>query len=232
MEPPDFSQIIPADTLHYDNSLQLGQLEGVQTAVNDPMQPIGDDSSDSPSGRGHQGLPKATIMVSFVTILTAGVATFLAMQWSGSRAASQTVNQQLESEVIPLETEVSQELGILRGQLTDLQTQASVLGSGPFYFCNNDDVPVTIKHLASTFLNSSGEFETFSTEEYGENLWEVPARTQVKLDFGRGAIWDGSVTYYSLILEKDNEGGDRAQIPFSGYWKPEHTECVLSWPSV
>lgn len=232
MESPAFPQIIPADTLSFDNSLQSEQLEGVRSAVNEPLQPLTDDASDSAAGRGHQGLPKATIMVSFVAILTAAAATFLAMQWSGSRATSQTLNQQLEDEVIPLETEVSKELGALRTQLTDLQAQASVLGSGPFYFCNNDDVPVTIKHLSSTFLNSAGEFETFSTEEYGEDLWEVPPRTKVKLDFGRGAIWDGSVTYYSLILEKASEDGDRAQIPFSGYWKPEHTECVLSWPSV
>lgn len=202
--------------------------------MNDPLQPQIDDSSDPTGGRGHQGLPKATIMVSFVTILIAGTATFLAMQWTGSRAASQAVSEQLEGEVIPLETEVSQELGALRTQLTDLQTQASILGTGKFHFCNNDDIPVTIKHLSATFLDSAGKFETFSTEEYGENLWEVPPRTRVVLDFGRGAIWDGSVTYYSLILEmgEADEDGDREQIPFSGYWKPEQTECVLSWPSV
>jgi len=201
--------------------------------VNDPLQPQADDSTDPAAGRGHQGLPKVTITVSFVTILIAGAATFLAMQWSGTRAASQAVNQQLEEEVIPLETQVSQELGTLRSQLTDLQTQASILGTGSFHFCNNDEVPVTIKHLSATYLNSAGEYETFSTEEYGENLWEVPPRTRVKLDFGRGAIWDGSVTYYSLILElgDEDEQGDREQIPFSGYWKPEQTECVLSWPS-
>ena len=200
--------------------------------MNDPLQPQPDDSSDSNAGRGHQGLPKATIMVSFVTILIAGAATFLAMQWQGSRTASQALQKQLDEEILPEETVVSQELGALRTQLTDLQNQASILETGEFYFCNNDEVPVTIKHLATTFLNSAGEFETFSTEEYGEDLWEIQPRSRVKLDFGRGAIWDGSVTYYSLILEIGDEDGESEQIPFSGYWKPEQTECVLSWPSV
>lgn len=193
--------------------------------MNEPLNPLDENSSDPAAGQGHHGLPKATIMVSFVTILTAAVATFLAMQWTGSRATSDQLRQQLD-EVTLQETQISQELGDLRGQLTDLQRRTNVLGTGSFVFCNNGDTKVTIKHLSSTFLNPAGEFETFSTEAYGEDLWEVASGSTMKLNFGDGAIWDGSVTYYSVVLEVDG-----SQYPFSGFWKPEQTDCVLSWPS-
>jgi len=170
-------------------------------------------------------LPKATITVSFVVILIAASATFLAMQWSGSRATSAEISTKLE-EVTQQENEISQQLGEIRGQLTDLERRASVLGTGRFVICNNDKTNVTIKHLSSTYLNPSGEFETFSTESYGEDLWVVSPGSKVKLDFGGGRIWDGSVTYYSVVLEVEG-----AQYPFSGYWKPEQTDCVLKWPS-
>ena len=198
--------------------------------MSDPLTPLGDDSSDPTAGAGHQGLPKATIMVSFVTILIAGAATFLAMQWSGSRATSQQLQKQLD-ELTAQENQVSQELGDLRGQYTGLENRASVLGTGTFVFCNNSDETVTIKHLASTWLDANGEFKTFSTEEYGKDLWVIRPNSRVTLDFGRGAIWDGSVTYYSLILERTNERRETEQIPFSGYWKAEQTECTQSWPA-
>lgn len=193
--------------------------------MNEPLNPVGDDSADSAAGRAHQGLPKATMMVSFVAILIAAGATFLAMQWTGTRTESAQIQQQLD-EITVQETQVSQELGDLRGQLTELQRRTNVLGTGTFVFCNNGDTTVTIKHLSSTFLSPAGAFETFSTEAYGEDLWEVPAGSRVDLDFGDGAIWDGSVTYYSVVLEVEG-----SQYPFSGFWKPEQTECVLSWPS-
>lgn len=193
--------------------------------MNEPFNPLAENSSDPTAGQGHQGLPKATIVVSFVTILIAAVATFLAMQWTGSGAASDQLQQQLD-EITLQETQISQELGDLRSQWTDLQTKTNVLGTGSFVFCNNGDSKVTIKHLSSTFLNPSGAFETFSTEAYGEDLWEVASSSKLKLDFGDGAVWDGSVTYYSVVLEVDG-----AQYPFSGFWKPEQTDCVLSWPS-
>ena len=193
--------------------------------MNEPFDPLAENSSDPAAGQGHQGLPKATIMVSFATILIAALATFLAMQWTGSRAASDQLQQQLD-EITQQETVIDQELGELQSQWSDLQERTDVLGTGSFVFCNNGDTTVTIKHLSSTFLNPAGEFETFSTEAYGEDLWEVASSSKIDLDFGNGAIWDGSVTYYSVVLEVDG-----AQYPFSGFWQPEQTDCVLSWPS-
>lgn len=169
----------------------------------------------------HTGLPKSTVLVSAVAIAFAGLATFMILKWSDSRAAS----AELRTQIAEVEAEaegIRGDVDSVEQQLGSLAERTSILVRGKLSVCNFSSEVVTVESAAATWLGDDGRYRTFNSTEHGKDLWRVPPGEQTVLELPRAA-WDGSVTYYALWLRVAGQ-----EYPFAGTWPPEEgDDCVL-----
>ncbi len=168
------------------------------------------------------GLPKITMMISFVAILFAGALAYVIMTWADANAAKAEAQLIIDDEVLVQEEQVAGELKVFEDQLAALKERAGVLVRGKMAVCNNSTGTITVSLLAATYLNDAGEFETFNSEGFGRQLWRIPAGEKQLLTYSQGSTnWDGDVGYYSMWLEA---GGQ--EYPFAGTWPSDSEYCV------
>jgi hypothetical protein len=167
------------------------------------------------------GLPKSTMIASVGVILFAGVATYMILQWSGSRSHTAALRVEL-AEATALEVQVHSELDPLEAELASTHGRTDQLNPGKLTFCNQTNRPITITMLAATWLDANEEFQTFSSEAFGRDLFRVGAKERQVLSFARGN-WDGSVTYYALWVRTGS-----GEYPLAGTWPSDPSHC-LNW---
>lgn len=167
------------------------------------------------------GLPKSTIWASSLVVLFAGVATFMILQWSGSRAHTAALRVELV-EVNALDAQVHGELDPLEQELAGIRGKTDRLNPGKLTFCNQSRSRVTIAKLAATWLDAEEEFQTFNSEAFGRNLFRVDPGERKVLSHA-GGNWDGWVTYYSLWVRSAS-----GEYPLAGTWPADPDHC-LNW---
>ncbi len=170
------------------------------------------------------GLPKSTILASGLVILFAGAATFMILQWSGSRSHTAELRTQL-AESTTLEAQVHSELDPLERELGGIHGRTDQLNPGKLAICNHSSQPIVVARLAATYLGPDEKFETFNSEAFGRDLWRLGPGDRKELAHSP-AGWDGSVTYYAMWLRK---GGD--EYPYGGMWPAAQPDFCVIGPS-
>lgn len=173
------------------------------------------------------GLPRPTMIAAAVAILLIGAFAFLVVTWGNARAVGAEVTTQL-TELNAVLEEKRAELDPLKRQLTTLQGQTDMFARGKMCVTNTlTDAPVTIEKLAVVYLDDNGDFQTFNSGVYGDDLWTIgPGRARQELSYPRGG-WDGSVTYFAMWIEAQGDDGPQARV-----WPLDPEFCVqLPWQS-
>jgi|GEM_PF-4060205 len=171
----------------------------------------------------HRGLPKSTIVVAGAAIVLAGLATFVILRWSQSRAAA--VEVQAEIDTVEEEAAgVRADLESVEGDLSGVEERTSVLKRGKLKICNFSGAPVVVAKAAATWMDDAGEYHTFNSSDHGQDLWRVPpGGEEVVLDHPASG-WDGEVSYYAVWLRVNGD-----EFPFAGPWPPPGETDCLRW---
>jgi len=110
------------------------------------------------------------------------------------------------------------------------KTQASApkpVENGTFKLCNETASPVSIKWLAVTYRDAPDSFKTFNSAFVPQKVWSVPARQDMELQYRNGdrRDWDGSVVFYALELEHQNQ-----MYNVAGAWSALSGDCFRFKP--
>lgn len=161
-----------------------------------------------------QGLPKSTIVVAAVAIALAGLAAFVVLKWSDSRAAASELTTRI-AEIDEEAAGVRSELESVEGELSGVEQRTGVLKRGKMQICNFSGAQVVVESVAATWMDDQGEYHTFNSTDHGLDLWRVESGQRLALDHPESG-WDGSVSYYAVWVREKGGG----QLPYAGPWPP------------